>query len=160
MLLDSINFKGLKFISELNDRLIAATSEIREALFLFLRISIIMQLFKVICLQGTFTQLEEVEYLSPPPHKPFFNKYFNPIYIYIYIYMYIYILGNKHFLRTVSASVCNDVDEVVRHPTLSTSTGQVIGFPAAFLFSAVEQPRRGVGSHSHPVSGLVASSDS
>ena len=57
-----INCKGLKLISELSDRLTAATDDPREASFLFQRISIIIQRFNAVCFQGTFTQHEEVEF--------------------------------------------------------------------------------------------------
>ena len=60
--LDPINFKGLKFLSELGDRLTAVTDDPREALFLFQRISILIQRFNAVCFQGTFTQPEKVEF--------------------------------------------------------------------------------------------------
>ena len=60
--LGPINFKGLQFLSELSDRLTAATDEPREASFLFQRISILIQHFNAVCFQGTFTQPEEVEF--------------------------------------------------------------------------------------------------
>ena len=60
--LGPINFKGLKFLSELCIRLTAATDDPREASFLFQRISILIQRFNAVCFQGTFTQPEEVEF--------------------------------------------------------------------------------------------------
>ena len=60
--LGPINFKGLKFFSELGDRLTAATDDLREASFLFQRISILIQRFNAVCFQETFTQPEEVEF--------------------------------------------------------------------------------------------------
>ena len=46
--LGPINFKGLKFLSELGDRLTAATDDPREASFLFKRISILIQRFNAV----------------------------------------------------------------------------------------------------------------
>ena len=60
--LGAINFKGLTFLSELVDRLTAATGDPREASFLFHRISILKQRFNAVCFQGTFTQPEKVEF--------------------------------------------------------------------------------------------------
>ena len=62
--LGQINFKGLKFLSEFGDRLTAATDDHREALFLFQRISILVQRFNAVCFQGTYTQPKEVEFQS------------------------------------------------------------------------------------------------
>ena len=60
--LGPINFKWLKFLSELGDRLTASTDDPRETSFLFQWISILIQCFSAVCFQGTFTQPEEVEY--------------------------------------------------------------------------------------------------
>ena len=60
--LGPINFKRLKFLSELSDRLTAATDDPIEASFLFKRMSILIQRFNAVCFQGTFTQPEEVEF--------------------------------------------------------------------------------------------------
>ena len=59
--LGPINFKGLKFLSELGDRLTATTDDLREASFLFQRISNLIQRFNAVCFQGIFTQPEQVE---------------------------------------------------------------------------------------------------
>ena len=59
--LGPINFKGLKFLCELGDRLTAATDDPREASFLFQRISSV-QCFNTVCFQVTFTQPDNVEF--------------------------------------------------------------------------------------------------
>ena len=52
--LGPINFKGLKLLSELGDRLTAATDDPREASFLFQRILILIPAFQRCLLSGHF----------------------------------------------------------------------------------------------------------
>ena len=55
--LGSINFKGLKFLSELGDRLISATDDLRDLSFPIKRISILIQRFNSVCFQGLSSNL-------------------------------------------------------------------------------------------------------
>ena len=57
-----INQKGVKFLSELANRLTIVTDDPREASFLFQRISILIQRFSAICFQDIFDQSAEDDF--------------------------------------------------------------------------------------------------
>ena len=69
----SINAEGPRFLYELGDRLVFASSDKRKSSFLFQRLSVLVQLFNMVAFRGTFNSHTDI---GDYPLQAFFNLSF------------------------------------------------------------------------------------
>jgi len=75
----AINSDGLEFFGDLGRRITQVTDDIRESAFLFQRLSVLIQRYNAVAIQGTFAHTtSEDEFYAVPAYLFLTFVFFNP----------------------------------------------------------------------------------